>query len=181
MIDESFAEAVFDTTAWASATIPGGGPEVAIVNSLSKGLHLQGLRVGACLVHRSVASDVIAVHQAVTGGVSSLSQAAARDVLVAQPDHALRLGPQRERLVAFIQAQGWPCLSAQGSFYHFPNVGPIGAFDRALDGSGVFHLSGAAFGLGVENHVRMCFARPLGELDAIIDRMGRHIPAAGSR
>lgn len=173
VLDESFSEVVFDTDAWNAATIAADCDSLAVVNSLSKGFHLQGLRVGACLVPEWMFDGVVSVHQAIAGGVSSLSQAAALAHL-SNPEnvhHPEDLRPLRDRMLGFIQARGWECHPSQGSFYHFPHVGSIKRFGAALERSGVFFLGGEAFGTPYRDHVRMCFLRPHSELEALISQI----------
>jgi len=181
ILDESFSEVVFDHDAWTHATIPNGSPRVIVINSLSKGFHLQGLRVGACFVHKDILDGVVGIHQTLNGGVSSFSQAAAlnylRSPMIGPP---VDLRAQRDEMLAFIRRWGWDCVACQGTFYHFPDVGSVSEFERALKGSNLFYLSGEVFGHGYENHVRLCFAREPAELSAILERLETCLQTAGS-
>lgn len=182
VIDESFSEVVFDAAAYNTATISTDRASLAVVNSLSKGFHLQGLRVGACLVPERMLDSVVGVHQAIAGGVSSLSQSAALEHL-ARPEaaHAAELRPLRDRMLAFITSRGWACHPSQGSFYHFPHVGSIERFGAALQRSGVFFLGGEAFGAHYRDHVRMCFLRPPSELETLIGLIDSSLGPVGAQ
>lgn len=172
ILDESFSEVVFDHEAWTAATIRNNSADLVVINSLSKGFHLQGLRVGACFVHEDLFDAVVGIHQALNGGVSSLSQAAALSFLRSpESGRPVDLHIQREQMLAFIRRQGWDCLPCQGTFYHFPDVGSASEFRNALQGSNLFYLSGDIFGAGYENHVRFCFARGPAEMTAMLDRL----------
>jgi len=180
IVDESFSEVIFDHEAWADSTLANGSPRLVVINSLSKGFHLQGLRVGVCFVHGEIFDAVVGIHQALNGGVSSLSQAAVLDHLKSPTGGPpMDLKPQWQETLAFIRRQGWACLPSQGTFYHFPNVGPGDAFARALQGSNLFYLSGDVFGTGYQDHLRLCFAREPDELTAMLERLEACLTTGG--
>jgi aspartate aminotransferase len=180
ILDESFSEVVFDHDAWTDAIVPYGSPRLVVINSLSKGFHLQGLRVGACLVHKDILDAVVGIHQTLNGGVSSLSQAAALNYLRSpRSGLSVDLRAQRDEMLAFIRRQRWDCVPCQGTFYHFPNVGSVSDFESALKDSNLFYLPGEVFGTGYENHVRLCFAREPSELTAILARLETCLQTAG--
>ena len=169
IVDESFSDITFDLARWAASKCR-DSDQLVIVNSFSKNLHLQGLRVGATLVPPHLAEPTTIVHQTVMSAAPSLSQHVVLDCLTAGylgPDYR----PQRHALQEFIAAQRWRCHQQAGSFYFFPELPDVATFRQMAAALDVFMLTGDAFGVPYGRHVRMCFARPMGELEMILDRL----------
>jgi aspartate/methionine/tyrosine aminotransferase len=168
VLDESFSEIIFDSTAWA-ASVVAHDPALVIVNSFSKNHHLQGQRVAACLMHRSRMDSFVAVHQTLISSAPSFGQAAAlaalRDGPVANYAEARAISTQ------IIARAGWPCQPNQGSFYHFPCLTDAQAVLAQLREVGLFALAGSAFGSPYGEHLRLCFGRPTTEMAEILKRI----------
>ena len=165
LIDESFSGVVFAEDKW-RGSVCSAYERLVLVNSVSKSHHLQGLRVGMCAAQGELFDDIVSVHQTAASAASSLSQAAVLALFDSggeTPDY------RRERSMAleFARDQGWACHPADGSFYVFPRVEGIDAFEAASSARGVFMLRGDAFGSACANHVRLCFGKPAAELDRI--------------
>ena len=168
VLDESFSDSVPDRDIWLE--VPEiDGKLVYIVNSFSKNYHLQGLRLGACLCPKESFDDLLNIHQTVNSSPASLSQTAA--LVLAQTragcEQAYDLSRQWARTNEFIQDQGWECLPSQGSFHCFPRIGDFSTFQARASAANVFFLGGNIFGSSYQNHLRLCFCKPLSELDAI--------------
>ena len=63
-----------------------------------------------------------------------------------------------------------------GAFYAFPNVSGVDMSaevlaDHLLDTAGVATLPGSAFGAHASNHLRMCFANSMEDLEKGLDRI----------
>ena len=165
LIDESFSGVVFAEDKW-RGSVCSAYERLVLVNSVSKSHHLQGLRIGMCAAQGRLFDDIVSVHQTAASAASSLSQAAVLALIDSggeSPDY------RRERSMAleFARGQGWACHPADGSFYVFPRVDGIDAFEAASSARGVFMLRGDAFGSACANHVRLCFGKPAAELDRI--------------
>ena len=75
---------------------------------------------------------------------------------------------------------GITCKSPDGAFYAFPNVSqlPMTAeklSDYLLETVGVATLPGSAFGSIAKNHLRMCFATSVENLEKAIDRIEKAV------
>jgi aminotransferase len=170
ILDESFSEFVYDRQAWDAGSIP-ADPALVVVNSFSKNFHLQGLRLGACLVHRRHFEATVTVHQTILSAAPSLSQHVALALLergeVAPPDYRA----QREMALRFVARAGWRAHPPEGTFYIFPEVRDLETFRREAARRNVHILAGDAFGIPYGRHFRLCFGKPLPELAEIFDRL----------
>ena len=165
VIDESFSGVVFAPDKWRMSTCS-SYERLVVVNSFSKSHHLQGLRVGLCAAQGPLFDDIVSVHQTAASAASSLAQAAVLALLDARgerPDYSR----EREMTLEFVRAQGWDCAPAEGSFYVFPRIDGIDAFEAAGSARQVFMLKGDVFGAGYADHVRLCFGKPAAELERI--------------
>ena len=165
LIDESFSGIVFAEDKWRES-VCSAYERLVVVNSVSKSHHLQGLRVGMCAAQGQMFDDIVSVHQTAASAASSLSQAAVL-ALIDSGGEAPDYRRERGMALEFARDQGWTCHPADGSFYVFPRVDGIDAFEAASSLRGVFMLRGDAFGSACANHVRLCFGKPAAELDRI--------------
>ena len=167
LLDESFSNIVFDVPKWHGSVC---SPEdhVFIVNSFSKNYHFQGLRLGACLVHRHRSAPVIAAHQTLLSAAPTPSQNIALQVIAATGASPEDYSGQRRLMLEFATAQGWPHLATEGAFYLFPYVENSHSFRRQLEARRVLSLPGETFGSGYHDHVRVCFGKPMPEIRAIL-------------
>jgi len=170
LIDESFSGVIFDHEKWRASLCP-FYERLVVVSSFSKSHQLQGLRVGVACVHTALLEDVLAAHQALTSAAPSLSQAAVMAFLERQGE-PVDYREQREAALDFVHAQGWPCVTAEGSFYLFPQVPDFEAFANRARASNVYLLPGTAFGEAYRGHLRLCFGKPMEELGAMFSTLG---------
>ena len=75
---------------------------------------------------------------------------------------------------------GISCKFPEGAFYAFPNVSEIPMSseklsDYLLDEVGVATLPGSAFGQYADNHLRMCFANSIENLEEAIHRISKAV------
>ncbi len=177
LLDESFSNIVFDERKW-RASVCAPEDHVFVVNSFSKNYHLQGLRLGACLVHGDRTAHVIAAHQTLLSAAPTPSQAIAMQVANAAEAARDDYADQRRLMLGFAAAQGWPHLATEGGFYLFPQVENAPSFRRELKARGVLSLPGETFGAAYREHLRICFGKPVQEIEAMI---GILEAAAGGR
>lgn len=174
ILDESFSGSVRDWSTWRRPPeVAGAADALYVVNSFSKNYHLQGLRVAACLCPKSALSELVNIHQAVNSAASGLAQTAALGLAARKDEGEIyrSLEPQWELTRSFMSAQGWRCMPPQGSFHCFPKLNDVEAFARRASAGNVAYLPGEAFGAPYAGFVRLCFAKPLAELEAIFDRL----------
>ena len=165
LIDESFSGFVFAEDKW-RGSVCSAYERLVLVNSVSKSHHLQGLRVGMCAAQGELFESIVSAHQTAASAASSLSQAAVL-ALIDSGSETQDYRRQRSMALEFARDRGWACQPADGSFYVFPRVDGIDAFEAASSARRVFMLRGDAFGSACANHVRLCFGKPAAELDRI--------------
>ncbi len=169
ILDQSFSTVIFDQAAWRASVAP-VFDRLVLIDSFSKNNLMQGARVAAALVPQTMKDDVIAAHQTIVSAAPTPGQYLALHAL--EHGHKMPdLSAQRARAEAFIAAQGWSCYPQQGSFYFFPKLPEREAFQERAERQGVFILAGSAFGAAYGDHFRLCFGKPLDELEAIFDRL----------
>lgn len=170
ILDESFSGFRFGAARETAARpVPPDAATLYVVNSFSKNFAVQGYRLGAALIPRDAWQPVLAAHQAISSAASSAAQAAVMALDAAGVLQAPDIAPQRDATLDFIAAQGWACHPTQGGFYAFPRLPDLALLDR-FERAGLLVLGGAAFG-GDPRHIRLCFARPMPELMALLGRM----------
>lgn len=170
VVDESFSlfrfDGARDDTERPAPRHPGA---LYVVNSFSKNFAVQGYRLGAVMAPHDSWKSVLAAHQGVSSSASSAAQAAVMALLEAGLLETQELGQQRDATLAFIAAAEWACHPTQGGFYAYPRL-PDAALIERFERAGLLALTGVAFG-GDPLHLRLCFARPMAELDVMLARM----------
>ena len=167
VLDESFSNIVFDVPKWRAA-VCSPGDHVFVINSFSKNYHLQGLRLGACLIHRERSSQVVAAHQTLLSAAPTPSQNIALRVVRGQDAIPEDYSSQRRLMLDFAAAQGWPHVATDGGFYLFPLVANAMSFRRRMEARGLLSLPGETFGAEYADHLRICFGKPVPEIRRIL-------------
>jgi len=81
------------------------------------------------------------------------------------------LGKQKEATRKFMSAQKWSFVEQSGSFYYFPKTDNFAVLEKKAAGREVLLLGGRIFGNNYKEHFRLCFARPLSELEIIFNKL----------
>ncbi len=168
LLDESFSQIVFDDRKW-RASICSPEAHVFVVSSFSKNYHVQGLRLGACLVHRDRASSMIAAHQTLLSAAPTPSQNIALQILADADAIVYDYRTQRKLILDFLASNGWLNAPTEGGFHMFPQIESVHRFRRALKKRNVLSLPGEAFGERYRDHLRICFGKPVSEMHALME------------
>ncbi len=146
------------------------------VNGASKAYAMTGWRVGYCGGPKALIDAMNNVHGQATGGIATVSQAAAVAVLEGPQDllrvRAAEYAKRRDAVIGWLrESPGITCHNPEGAFYVFPNIsGCIGktsrggrkivddtAFVKALlEEEHVAAVQGAAYGMSP--HFRISYA-----------------------
>ncbi|MDE0531384.1 MAG: pyridoxal phosphate-dependent aminotransferase [Albidovulum sp.] len=167
LLDESFSRIVFDRERWTNSVCDAGS-NVFVVNSFSKNFHLQGLRLGACMVPGEYFSAVASTHQTLLSSAPTLSQDLALGILDSSDLPNCDYSFQRQIVLEFLSSRGWRYSEPHGSFYVFPYVGGSDKIRDKLETGGIMTLPGCVFGSRYSEHLRICFGKPLSEINAIL-------------
>ncbi len=176
IVDESFSEFVHDRQAWDAGSIP-ADPALVVVNSFSKNFHLQGLRLGACLVHRRHFESTVTVHQTILSAAPSLSQHVAMETARARRRIAAGL-PRAARLaLSFVARAGWRAHPPRARSTSFPKSATSTPFARGREAQRA-HPGGRRLRYSYGRHFRLCFGKPKSELTQIFDRLSDLVPSS---
>jgi aspartate aminotransferase len=155
------------------------------INGMSKGYAMSGWRIGYAAGPGNVIKAMTSLQGQSTTNACTISQAAAREALVADQTCVRDMCAEFKRrhdvfFGGVSRLPGFKCVPAAGTFYLLPNVeGALRALglgtdvelcERLLDDAGVALVPGTAF--GAPNHVRLSFAASMATLDAALARLG---------
>ena len=179
--DEVYAHMLFEGEHVSLGTLPGMRERTIMLETFSKTYAMTGWRLGFIAAPATLAEPLT---QLITNSVSCvppfIQLAGAKGLLEDQSESRAMMDDFKRRRDIFIsglnEVEGISCQYPDGAFYAFPNVSqvPMGADDFAdylLDEVGVATLPGSAFGVHADNHLRMCFANSVENLERAIDRI----------
>ncbi len=187
--DEVYAHMLFEGEHTSLSTLPGMRERTIMLETFSKTYAMTGWRLGFIAAPPALAEPLA---QLITNSVSCvppfIQLAGAKGLLEDQSESRAMMDDFRRRRDIFIsglnEVEGISCQYPDGAFYAFPNVSriPMGADDFAdylLDEAGVAALPGSAFGVHADDHLRMCFANSVENLERAVDRIARAVKQLG--
>lgn len=170
IIDESFSNIVFEPDKWRNARCT-ETDNLFVINSFSKNYHLQGLRLGTCLLPSKSVSAVVSAHQTILSAAPTPSQYMALSMTDSAAANIDEYAEQRRLMLEFIAVKGWPHIPTEGTFYVFPRIPNIEVFRQRLKARGIFSLAGETFGESYRDHTRICFGKPVTEVRSMLEIM----------
>ena len=183
--DEVYANMLFEGTHISIGTLDGMRERTILLETFSKTYAMTGWRLGF-VAAPSWLSDPLS--QLITNSVSCVPpfvQMAGVEALKGeQADSVKMMNEFKTRRDMFIDGlnsiDGISCKFPEGAFYAFPNVSEIPMSseklsDYLLDEVGVATLPGSAFGQYADNHLRMCFANSIENLEEAIHRISKAV------
>ncbi len=187
--DEVYAHMLFEGEHISLGTLPGMRERTIMLETFSKTYAMTGWRLGFVAAPAEIADKLT---QLITNSVSCvppfIQMAGAKAILDDQSESEAMMADFKRRRDLFIsglnEIEGISCLSPGGAFYAFPNVSevPMGTeefSDYLLDEMGVATLPGSAFGVHANQHLRMCFANSVENLEKALDRIGSAVAKLG--
>jgi aspartate aminotransferase len=154
------------------------------VNGMSKAYAMSGWRIGYAAGPLPVIKAMTSLQGQSTTNACTISQAAAREALVADQacvrDMCAEFKQRYDFFFAGVRAlPGFDCVPAAGTFYLFPNIASamrakrvatdIELCERLIDEAGVALVPGTAF--GAPGHVRLSFAASASTLEVALARL----------
>ena len=186
--DEVYEHLVFDGVAPRSARQhPALRERSFVLSSFGKTYHATGWKVGYCLAPPALSTELRRVHQFVTFAVSTPTQHALADALLADPTDAHARGlaafyqAKRDQFRALLAGTGWVLLPVPGGYFQ---LAEYGAYSQAGDVAFATELA-RDWGVAVvpvsafyhdgydPGLVRFCFAKEPATLEQAADRL-RH-------
>lgn len=196
IVDEAYADLVFDGPQPGAWRLRETGVELVVVRSLSKSHRISGWRVGAALAAGDLSARLRAVHTVSTLGVPSPLQYGALAAFGAGRDHlpAMRaeLRVAQAQLVDAFRAVGARIVPAAGGMFLCADISATPAADDLAFVRWLYSAAGLLVAPGRlffadeargRRHVRICFARTPAVISAAaaqLERLaGRPSPGRG--
>ncbi len=180
--DEVYAHMLFEGEHISLGTRPGMRERTIMLETFSKTYAMTGWRLGFVAAPAKIADTLT---QLITNSVSCvppfIQLAGAKAILGDQSESEAMMADFRRRrdlcVAGLNEIPGVSCKSPEGAFYAFPNVSGVdmsaeALADHLLNDAGVATLPGSAFGVHAANHLRMCFANSVEDLEKGLDRIG---------
>jgi aspartate aminotransferase len=180
--DEVYGRILYTGARAAPSLLDLAAPEdrVVVINSFSKSWAMTGWRLGWLVAPREIQDDADKLVEFNTSGAPTFLQHAAVAAIaegegfIAEMVARCRIG--RDLVVDALRRFPRVRVAApEGAFYAFPAIDGLGdslAFaQEVLAQVKVGVAPGAAFGLGGEGHIRLCFASAPERLAAALDRL----------
>jgi aspartate aminotransferase len=179
--DEVYAHMLFDGEHISIGTLPGMRERTIMLETFSKTYAMTGWRLGFVAAPAEIADKLT---QLITNSVSCvppfIQLAGVKAILDDQAESRTMMEDFKRRRDFFVsglnEIPGISCKMPDGAFYAFPNVSGVDMSaevlaDHLLDTAGVATLPGSAFGAHASNHLRMCFANSMEDLEKGLDRI----------
>ena len=179
--DEVYAHMLFDGEHLSIGTLPGMRERTIMLETFSKTYAMTGWRLGFVAAPAEIADKLT---QLITNSVSCvppfIQLAGVKAILDDQTESRTMMEDFKRRRDFFVsglnEIPGISCKMPDGAFYAFPNVSGVDMSaevlaDHLLDTAGVATLPGSAFGAHASNHLRMCFANSMEDLEKGLDRI----------
>ena len=182
--DEIYSRLLYTGDFASIASEEGFGPDARtiILDGFSKTYAMTGWRLGYGVMPEPLAEEVAKLQVNSNSCTSAATQhaglAALRGPQDAVEDMLAEFLARRDLIVAGLDdLPGVECITPQGAFYAFPRIAETGhsadgLADLLLDEAGVACLSGTAFGLHGEGHLRLSYANSRENIGLALERMG---------
>lgn len=186
IVDEVYKNMLFDDVDFYSPATESSFKENLIrVVSFSKDFALTGWRVGFLHTQSKLLSKILPVHDALVNCVPVISQYAAMSALANQEsilaENKVIYTKQREKMKFFLdQMQDkFTYTLPKGAYFFFPRVlqekNVANFCKELLYKANVAVVPGSDFGLGGEEHIRLCFGRREEEITQGMERITQYI------
>lgn len=182
--DEIYAELTYGRRHVSLAAQPGMRERTVFLHGFSKAWAMTGFRLGYACAPAPLIEAMMKIHQYTMLCAPVLSQEAAIEAL---NDPERDVGAMREEydrrrrfVLASFREMGLPCVTPEGAFYAFPQIGHLGLSSREfslrlLEEERVAAVHGAAFGECGEGFLRCSYATAMDDLKEAMRRMARFV------
>jgi len=195
IFDECYDELVYAPAVHQNIVkiVPEMKARTVLIGSLSKSYCMAGWRAGFFAAPQPIVKAIGNLQSHIASNPSNLVQYAALNAFDPENDafvegNRKQLAAQRATALELIRKiPGLPCVVPQGAFYLFPDVRSL--FQKSFNGRRVENVDvlaemllehahvamvpGSAF--GAENHLRISYAIPTGEIVAGLTRLGQFV------
>jgi aminotransferase len=182
--DEIYDRLVYGIEHVCVASLPGMQERTLHIGGFSKAYAMTGWRIGYIAGPSEIMSAVAKVHQYAIMCAPTIAQHAAIQALRAGESDVLQMVAEYDRrrqvIVRGLNSIGLPTFEPRGAFYCFPKISAVGMTDeefaeRLLVEERVALVPGGAFGPTGSEHVRICYATPMEEIEEALVRISRFV------
>jgi len=186
IVDEAYADIVFDGAEVHSALKLTGPKEIYCVGTFSKSYAMTGWRLGYVVAPAPLADRVNRVHRTINGSLNTFVQDAAL-VALELPDSfltdmAAAYQQRRDMVVDRLAEVSFLALARpEGAFYAFPRIDSNRSSEELAaelaSRGGVLVRAGAEYGPSGEGHLRLSFATDVPTLEEGLERFVNALPS----
>lgn len=182
--DEIYAELTYGRRHVSLAAQPGMRERTIFLHGFSKAWAMTGFRLGYACAPAPLIEAMMKIHQYTMLCAPVLSQEAAMEALN-EPEREVsemreEYNRRRRFILASFREMGLPCVTPEGAFYAFPQIGHLGLSSREfslrlLEEERVAAVHGTAFGECGEGFLRCSYATAMDDLKEAMRRMARFV------
>lgn len=187
VVDEVYRELWYDTP---PETALGAGPNVIVVDGMSKSHAMTGLRLGWVLAPEALMPAILTAHQYIATCASVFAQSLGEMILADRAFNeewlaATRAQFARQREVALdairreLEAEITPPPAAFYAFVPVPSCDTLTFAKTLATDAAVLVIPGVAFGINGEGFIRISYAAAPDQIGSGIERIGRWLRARG--
>lgn len=182
--DEIYAELTYGRRHVSLAAQPGMRERTVLLHGFSKAWAMTGFRLGYACAPAPLIEAMMKIHQYTMLCAPVLSQEAAIEALNDPEREVSEMREEYNRRRRFVLASfremGLPCVTPEGAFYAFPQIGHLGLSSREfslrlLEEERVAAVHGTAFGECGEGFLRCSYATAMDDLKEAMRRMARFV------
>lgn len=182
--DEIYSELIYGQKHISIASYPGMKDKTLVINGLSKSHAMTGWRMGYILADRTIADQLIKVHQYGISCITSITQYAAIEALTAGKNDAEPMRREYKKRLDYVigrlEDMDVEVVRPSGAFYVFPSIRKFGLTSedfalKLLDQERLAAVPGSAFSSYGEGYLRLSYAYSIDVLKEGLDRLERFV------
>lgn len=182
--DEIYDRLVYGAEHICFPALKGAKERTILLGGFSKDYAMTGWRVGYICANAELLEAFSKIHQYAVMSAPTISQFAALAALRIGEEFVLKMHAEYNRrrglIVSTLNEIGLDCFEPKGAFYAFPSVAKTGLSgdefaERLLMEEKVAVISGASFGIGGENHVRIAYCKSYEQIEIALEKIERFV------
>lgn len=179
--DEIYDRIIYEGSTKSMASIPEMKDWTIVLDGFSKTYAMTGWRLGYGIMNKYLANRITDLMINSNSCTAQFTQIAGIEALMGSQEAVDSMNAQylkRRKVIVdgLNRIKGFSCKNSPGAFYAFPNIKETGMSsgelsDYLLETAGVAVLSGSAFGVYGEGHLRLSYATSINNIQLAIERL----------
>jgi len=179
--DEIYDRIIYEGSTKSMASIPEMKDWTIVLDGFSKTYAMTGWRLGYGIMNKYLAKRITDLMINSNSCTAQFTQIAGIEALMGSQEavdsmNAEYLNRRNIIVEGLNRIKGFSCKHSPGAFYAFPNIKETGMSsgelsDYLLETAGVAVLSGSAFGVYGEGHLRLSYATSINNIQLAIERL----------